>query len=126
MIITFEFDSALVPHILEFVKDAALINHALCVHQFHRSAQTSTPITDDGFEPVLGLGPSLGEPMKQYFPLFMLLALGNLPIDNFSLFFAILCPETQCHQDHPLFALSLMSSTIASISQHHFALCGNG
>src|SRR5213080_2061414 len=42
-------------------KDAALINHTLCIHQFHRLPQTTTPITDDGFQSVLGLGSSLDE-----------------------------------------------------------------
>jgi hypothetical protein len=56
----------------------------------------------------------------------MLLALGNLPIHNFSLFLAILGPKPQCHEDHPLFALALVTLTIASILQHHFALCGDG
>jgi len=69
MIIPFEFGSALVPHILELVEDAALINHTLCIHQFHCSAQTTTSITDDGFEPILGFGPSPHESMKQHFPL---------------------------------------------------------
>src|SRR5947209_3237088 len=97
MIISFEFGSALVPHILELVKDAALINHTLCIDQFHRLPQTTTPITDDGFKPVLGLGSPLHEAMKQDFPLFMLLTLSNLPIHNFTFFFAILSPEPSCH-----------------------------
>jgi hypothetical protein len=125
MIIPFEFGSTLVPHILELVEDAPLINHTLCIHQFHGSAQTTTSVTDDGLKPILGLGPSLDESMKQHFPLFMLLALGNLPIHNFSFFFPILCPESQCHQDHPLFAMAGVSCTIASIKYHNFALLGN-
>ena len=48
MIIPFEFGSALVPHILELMEDAALINHTLCIHQFYGSAQTTTSVTDDG------------------------------------------------------------------------------
>ncbi|HEY4035383.1 MAG TPA: hypothetical protein VGL94_15605, partial [Ktedonobacteraceae bacterium] len=71
MIIPFEVGSALVPHILELMEDATLINHTLCIHQFHCSAQTTTSITDDGFEPVFGLGSSFYESTKQHFPLFM-------------------------------------------------------
>src|SRR5215472_6783841 len=93
MIISFEFGSALVPHILEFVKNAALIDHTLCIHQFHCSAQTTASVTDDGLEPILGLSSSLHQAIKQHFPLLMLLTLGNLPIHHFTFFFAILCPE---------------------------------
>src|SRR5690349_19974537 len=61
MSIPFELGSALVPHILELVKDATLINHTLCIDQFHCSAQTSTSVTDDSLEPIVGLGPSLDQ-----------------------------------------------------------------
>src|SRR6266705_1147394 len=55
----------------------------------------------------------------------MLLTLSNLPVDNFSLFFPIFCPESSCHQEHLLFALASMACTIAPIKHHHFALLGN-
>src|SRR5437588_7124024 len=48
MIIPCEFGAARISDILERVRDAALVNHTLCVHQFHRSAQTTTPSTAEG------------------------------------------------------------------------------
>jgi hypothetical protein len=46
MLVSFEFGSALLPHVFELMKNAALINHRRTVDQVKRLTQPSTPITE--------------------------------------------------------------------------------
>lgn len=117
------FTPHVLTHILHLVKNTALIQNTVSRHESDCFSSTPAPLTYHHLQSLLSGHFTHPQTLQEEFPLRLIFAAGDLPIEDLS---SPVWPQAECHQDHDFFSAALMALPLLSVRLNGFILVLNG